>query len=114
MTSKTRKLSPLPAFKSGKTIRRDSLYKHLLAGNLEFKCNYRYTDDYAYDASSGFGKTDWLDGLDENGNARLDAFYFTGHGRAYWNVRHTGDGVEQVITLIVHSNLSYSLRIKGR
>lgn len=43
-----------------KTIRRDWLKKQIEKGNVEAKCNYHLTDDYAWDNAVNFGKTEWL------------------------------------------------------
>ena len=43
-----------------KTIRRDWLKKQIEAGKVEAKCNFHYTDDYAFDNAYGFGKTEWM------------------------------------------------------
>lgn len=45
---------------SGKTIRRDWLKRQIEAGKMEVRCNYSFTDDYAFDDATGFGKTDWM------------------------------------------------------
>lgn len=72
-------------------------------GLLQAKCNYRYTDDYAWDAATDFGKTDWFDVV-LGENLREDHFSGTCGG-----VYESGD---DIFTLRVHSNLSYSIRIK--
>ena len=111
------------------TVRRDWLKKQVAAGRIEAKCDYHYTDDYLYDAASNFGKTDWMQArlcvpkfgseipgerercLDHDfieGQMNLRADDFTGNcGRAYWANKEQG-----LIHLRVHSNLSYTLRIK--
>ena len=42
------------------TVNRGWLRKQIELGNVEVKCDYSYTDDYAYDNASGFGKTGWM------------------------------------------------------
>lgn len=46
--------------KRSNTINRRWLKTRIERGEVMAKCNYRYTDDYAGDAASNFGKTDWL------------------------------------------------------
>lgn len=101
-----------------KTANRGMLKNRARDGRLIAKCDYRFSDDYQYDAASNFGKTDWMPVvLNDNGEGErinwrdreegkmyLDPDYFRGHGRAWYN----GD---DTITLIVHSNLSYTLKI---
>jgi hypothetical protein len=43
-----------------KTINRGWLKRQVAAGKVEAKCNYRYSDDYAYDNASNFGRTEWM------------------------------------------------------
>lgn len=43
-----------------KKINRLWLKNQILKGNVEGRCDYRYSDDYAWDAATNFGKTDWL------------------------------------------------------
>ena len=43
-----------------KTIKRNWLKKQIEAGNMEAKCNYVLTDDYAFDNAYNFRKTEWL------------------------------------------------------
>ena len=112
-----------------KTIRRDWLKRQIELGRIEAKCNYHLTDDYAYDNATGFGRTDWLkcrirrpvfgEYVSEYGFTLTrcmndDMVYgmmnltdddFTGKcGSAWWD-----DG--STITLVVHSNLSYDMRL---
>jgi len=42
-----------------KTIRRDWLKKQIHVGNIEIRCNGIYTDDYAFDASVDYQRSDW-------------------------------------------------------
>jgi len=102
------------------TINRGMLKNRARQGRLMAKCNYRMTDDYLHDAASDFGKTDWMPvALDEDAEGnRIDwrdrkegvmylrPDYFSGHGRAY---KHNSDS--DIISLHVHSNLCYSLKI---
>ena len=112
-----------------KTIKRNWLKKQIELGKVEAKCNYHMTDDYAFDNAYGFGKTDWMKARISrptwkevelyNGNKKtivdnhdfIDGqmnfkdYDFEGKpGRAWGNENGT-------ITLYVHSNLSYELRM---
>lgn len=86
--------------KTSGTVNRGWLKRRILAGEVEARRNYRYTDDYAYDAAVDFGKTDWIpahvvgpdesqyrDGLADHMNfADSD---FRGYGHAWWNADGT-------------------------
>lgn len=114
---------------SYKTIRRDWLKKQIDKGVVQAKCDIHLTDDYAFDNAAGFGKTGWMtarisrptwttitlpngierDVIDDHdfvdGQMNLHEHDFAGKsGSAYRNT----DGT---ITLRVHSNLIYSLRL---
>lgn len=114
---------------SYKTIRRDWLMKQIDKGVVRAKCDMHLTDDYACDNASGFGKTGWMaarisrptwttitleNGIERDivadhdfvdGQMNLNEHDFTGKsGSAYRN----DDGT---ITLRVHSNLVYLLRL---
>ena len=95
------------------TVIRGMLKNRARDGRLMARCDYRLTDDYRYDAATDFGKTEFMPvELDEGQSWRdrkegvmyLRPDYFKGHGRAWKN----SDGT---ICLIVHSNLSYTLKI---
>ena len=43
-----------------KTIRRNWLKKQIELGKVEAKCNYKFTDDYAFDNAYNNQKTGWL------------------------------------------------------
>ncbi len=96
-----------------KTIRRDVLKRLVENDKVEAKCNYRYTDDYIGDNADNFGKSDYMpcriikDNSEfKEGYMNLRDFDFkTKSGMAYKD-----DNGE--IRLIVHSNLSYTLRVK--
>jgi len=52
---------------ASKTVRRDWIKRQIEKGIVEVKCNYKYTDDYAFDAAVKFQKTDWMPArVDEN------------------------------------------------
>jgi hypothetical protein len=98
-----------------KTINRGWLKKQIAKGNIEAKCNHRLTDDYAFDAATGFGKSEWAparyvankhqcDEQYDKGITLIDDFDFRGK-MAY----QTDDGL---IHLIVYSGYSFDLRIK--
>jgi hypothetical protein len=42
------------------TIKRNWLKKQIELGKVEAKCNFKLTDDYAWDNADNFGKTDWM------------------------------------------------------
>lgn len=42
------------------TVRRDWIKRQIENGNIEVKCNYILTDDYAWDNAVDFGKTGWM------------------------------------------------------
>lgn len=42
------------------TIRRDKLQRDIEAGKMEAKCDMVLTDDFAFDGSVNFQKSDWL------------------------------------------------------
>lgn len=89
------------------TVNRGMLKNRARDGRLMARCNYRLTDDYQYDAATNFGETDWMPVvLDdrEDGKLTLRTDCFRGRGSAWRNN-------DETITLIVHSNLSYSLKI---
>lgn len=107
-----------------KTVRRDWIMRQIDKGNIEAKCTYNYTDDfYAWeDRNRNIFSTDWLPV--RISRPKFDSSYrysdvdrIDGHinfmphelksrsGSAWWNE----DGT---ITLLVHSNLCYTLRIK--
>lgn len=43
-----------------KKTNRRWIMKQVAKGNIEAKCNFRHTDDYAYDNAVNFGKTEWM------------------------------------------------------
>ena len=97
-----------------KTVNRGWLKRQVLAGKVEAICAYHMTDDYKRDAANNFGKTtifvpcrirsgsDFIEGVMN--------FYesdFSSKSGAAWMNK---DGT---ISLSVHSNRAYDLRIKG-
>lgn len=83
-------------------------------GELFAKCNYRLTDDYAWDNASGFGKmAEYLpvniveDGEDSKvGSINFREWEFkTKSGRVWVNK----DGT---FTLLIHQNLCYTVEIR--
>ncbi len=110
------------------TINRGWLKKQIAQGKMEAKCDYHLTDDYAYDNDNKGGRTTWMpvrirqavyahsaegsrfDRLVDDdfraGCINLDTWHFTGKSGRAWR---QADGN---IALIVHSNLSYTLREK--
>lgn len=118
---------------SYKTVNRGWLKRQIQAGNVRAKCDFHYTDDYAWDDAVNFQRTDWMPAYFNppqvweeitlpNGNKshrctnnheRNPQGYisFNDHdldstsGRAHWDE----DG--KTIKLSVHSNLSFSLQL---
>lgn len=107
----------LPKPNKNGVINRQSLKKLIASGALEAKCDGHYTDDYAYDAAANFRKTEWLPARyvdaqmarhenSEPGTLTFGNWDFkTSSGLAYLDK----DGS---YSLHVHSNLSYTLRLK--
>lgn len=99
-----------------KTVNRGWLRRQIAAGKVEARCNYRYTDDYAFDNATGFGQTGWMPARISTGYGDFveGVMNFTefdlksSSGRAYWK-----DDTQTEIRLIVHSNESHTLRIKA-
>ena len=96
-----------------KTVRRDWLLRKINAGLVEGKCNYRYSDDYAWDAQTNFGKTDRLPVVVHNTGRTFDScklnllscYFGFSSGRAWRNE----DGS---ITFVPLSGTSYTLWVK--
>lgn len=95
------------------TVRRDKLMRDIAKGLYVAKCDYRYTDDYAFDNANGFGKTDWKEAVikrpsenHRNDVIALPEYYFEGSGCAWRNNDDT-------VNLSVHSNKSYTLKLKS-
>ena len=103
------------------TVNRAWLKRQIEKGGVTAKCDHRLTDDYRFDVANDFGKTGWLparilnsfynehgrwDNDSKAGHMNLLPMYFEGYGRAY---RSTSDPT--LISLYVHSNLSFSLRL---
>lgn len=95
-----------------KTCNRGWLRRRVQAGVVEAKCDFRFSDDYAYDNAIKFGKTDWLparfstgygDFIEGQMNLHSDDFTCK-CGRAWWNEDST-------ITLYKGYE-SYTLRIR--
>lgn len=99
-----------------KTINRGWLKKQIVKGNVSAKCNHKMTDDYAFDAATGFGATDWMP-------ARYVANKYQGDNKFVQDATLIddddlkGNGAYQtedgLIRLIVYSGHSYTLRINA-
>lgn len=96
------------------TVNRGWLKRQVLAGKMEIRCTGRYTDDYAGDAYSNFGRTSWVPVaiVNSDGHYVKDGVYgvyesmFTGSsGRAWRN----SDGT---IALVVAGDY-YDFRVKA-
>lgn len=106
----------MKVFKSNKTgtVNRGTIKKLIEAGVLVASCNYRLSDDYAFDNATNFGKTDFIparlkkDSKDwQEGFANFDDYDFkTKSGKAWLNQ----DG--KSITLKIHENESWDLKFK--
>lgn len=76
---------------------------------MEIRCQYKYTDDYAWDAANDYGKHNWMDATDYfNDGCGIDWYFSTSSGGAWWS----SDSKEEIV-LLIHSNLSYRLRMKA-
>lgn len=95
------------------TVNRGWLARQIKKGLVEVKCEFHYTDDYAYDAANKFGasaewrKAAWCEPGERapEGVIGFDSSDLsTSSGRAYV----TAEGVTR---LYVHSNLCYTVRV---
>ena len=99
-----------------KTVNRGKLRRLAEQGKLLARCEFHYTDDYAWDNATNFGKMEnYLpvffipdEGRHEvpEGYIGIDEYYFRCKGGHAWEEE---DGT---ITFCPHSNLSYQLKIK--
>jgi len=112
-----------------KTIRRDWLKKQIEKGNVEAKCNYIMTDDYAFDDAYNCQRTGWKparisnptwkevtlqngitqtvqdsDDLKDGYTNFRDYDFTMSTGRAYWNE-------DETISFCPLSSEYYTLRI---
>lgn len=113
------------------TVKRNWIKKQIELGKMEAKCDLSLTDDYQFDNGNDFGKTGWMPArmshpeyaeyINQVGNRdtrcinhdfvegamNFHDYEFTGKaGGAYKN----DDGT---IHLYVHSNCSFTLRMKA-
>ena len=98
-----------------KNYNRGLLKRRIQKGELVAKCDHHYTDDYAHDNASNFGRTEWMpvrvvehlgpDSFKEGWMSLAEWEFRTKSGLAYVD----GEGV---IGLKVHSNLHYSFKEK--
>ena len=96
------------------TVNRGKLWRAIQAGKLQAKCLFHYTDDYAYDAASKYGRTDWLPAwpIPDSGS------YSTPEGKigiGRWEL-HSKSGRAYIddkgdMVLRVHGNLVYHVRL---
>lgn len=99
------------------TVNRRGLLGRAKRGELIGKCDFKFTDDYAFDNDTNFGKTGWLpvrirkNHEDfEQGYLNLDEHCFKSKtGAAWYEDEHF-----TTVGLCVHVNLYYTLRIKDR
>lgn len=95
-----------------KTVNRGWLKKQVRAGKVEGRCDGHYTDDYAFDAANGFGRTTgWKPVRIKEGAAMFGGtIYLSEAGFGYKSgAAYTQD--DGTISYHVHGNLSYTLRI---
>lgn len=92
---------------------RGHLKRLVKKGLIEAKCLFRYTDDYAYDNASGFGKTDWLPARlrEDNEDSILGFINFRDwdFGTSSGYLSHHKEN--NTYSFAIHSNLVYSVRI---
>jgi len=110
-----------------KTIKRNWLKKQIELGKIEIKCELHLTDDYRFDVSNEFGKSDWMPArirkpvfsmVTVNGY-EMERCTNDDWKAGYMNL-HEGDfegkpgyayrKEDGTITLKIHSNLYYTLR----
>lgn len=105
----------LPKPNKNGSINRGQLKKLVAAGLMQAKCDYRMTDDYAFDNSINCGKTEWLDAqLDERHGYRIEGKlsftawdFATSCGLAYLDNKD-----KSLVHLIIHQNESHTFRLK--
>jgi hypothetical protein len=94
-------------------VNRGWLKRQVAKGLILARCNYHYTDDYLGDAANNFDKTGWMEARMRSGYEDFkeglinfwESDFSTKSGTAY---REDGN----MVSFIVHSNLSYSLKFK--
>lgn len=74
-----------------KTINRGWLKRQVLQGKVEAMRKFRYTDDYAYDAQTNYGKTEWIPARistnwedRKDGYMNFDEYDFRAKGSSAW------------------------------
>lgn len=94
-----------------KTIRKDKLKRMIEQGKVLIKCCFHLTDDYGFDNSNDFGKTEYMparivdDGKDFiQGYINLFSCYFE------WKNARCIDYGNGNVTFYVHSNLNYEIK----
>ena len=100
-----------------KRVNRGTLKKAAREGRLMLRCRYHYTDDYAFDAATNFGKMDgfvpaWFGSHADKpeGVIRVDDWLFrSSSGRVMPNADNPSEG-----WFSVHSNLVYDYRILAK
>lgn len=118
-------LPKLPKPNKYGTVSRAALAKLIRAGLLEAKRNFHYTDDFAGDASCNFGRTGWLPArFLENKTDYLTGRVSNDFREGFMNFDESDFSTKYVTggarieeggwRFSVHSNLSYSLRLKNQ
>jgi len=98
-----------------KTVNRGWLKKQIEKGIVMARCDYHYTDDYAWDYANNCGKQETYIPCRMKGDHEKNTQGFicfsdwdlrTKTGGAYWE-----NEAEKIIGLSIHSNLAYTLKI---
>lgn len=103
--------------KPTKIAHRGHLRNLIKKGLIEARCKYRYTDDYAYDSASNYGKTGWKKAYLKSQiseDTQVDGIIFDDSGDCYDDFKTSTGGLWKngngEYSFLIHSNLSYSIR----
>lgn len=92
-----------------KTVRRDKVMRDVMKGLYQAKCDFRLTDDYAFDNATGFGKSEYKDAVVADRNGQQDVCPLPEY---YFKMASCWMNEDGTVCLNVHSNLSYTLKKK--
>lgn len=98
-----------------KRIRRDKLMRDIEKGLLLGKCDFHYTDDYAWDNACGFGRTELMPCRIRKDRNDIPKGFLSFDRDDFSSSYRTGGAYQDeagVIHFEVHSNLSYSFAYK--